>query len=165
MPYIPEEHRMYNLLPHSSKYSGEVFSYPPSEDEIRKLLPESESVIPYGYKSYAEFYDTIDYYISKYGTSESILNELGDKLVAYKEEVYKMNIKENWSVMKYLGNSTPFWGLTKGQYYYWPCSIETPLYEGVIDDEEFTSYFYSTNSELWEIVIDPTGMAAAQISK
>ena len=32
-------------------------------------------------------------------------------------------------------------------------------YEGVIDDEEFTSYLYSTEPEDWEILEDPTGMA------
>ena len=34
-----------------------------------------------------------------------------------------------------------------------------PIYTGVIDDEEFTAYLYPTDPELWEIIVDPTGMA------
>ena len=45
--------------------------------------------------------------------------------------------------------------LTQGKYYYWPCSKESPVYEGVIDDEEFTSYLYPTDAALWEIAEDP----------
>jgi len=66
-----------------------------------------------------------------------------------------MNIKENWSVVNYLGETLDgCMGLTKGRYYYWPCSIETPEYEGVIDDERqryarieerFTDISYATS--------------------
>ena len=92
--------------------------------------------------------------------------------------------KENWSVLKYVGRSTGgIGGFTHGRYYYWPCSVETPEYEGVIDDEEFTSYIASIGNASpyqsldeaaadegvkefasqcadWEIVEDSTGMAA-----
>lgn len=37
--------------------------------------------------------------------------------------------------------------------------LDNPVYEGVIDNEEFTSYLYPTDSDLWEILEDPTGMA------
>lgn len=71
-----------------------------------------------------------------------------------------MSKKENWSVLKYLGVDTNnLFELKKGQYYYWPCSIENLVYEGVIDDEEYTSYVYPTDSESWEIAENPTGMA------
>ena len=41
MPYIPEQHKKYDLLPGSVKHGGEVFSYP-SElvDEIGAYYPE-----------------------------------------------------------------------------------------------------------------------------
>ena len=33
------------------------------------------------------------------------------------------------------------------------------MFCGVIDDEEFTAYLYPTEPHLWEILLDPTGMA------
>jgi len=141
MAYIPEAHKKYNLLPKCAERGGEVFSYPSSEREISKMLPEGEHVVPYGYDSYADFDNQLDQYIQQYGTTNGALNELGQKIVKYKETVHKMNVKENWSVLRYLGETTPnLFGLTQGRYYYWPCFIEDPHYEGVIDDEEFTSY-------------------------
>ena len=116
------------------------------------------------------------------------LNELGHLIIKYKEIVRKMNIKENWSVLHYLGETTPnTFGLTHGRYYYWPCSIEHPEYEGVIDDEEFTSYLayavkdpkisddnfvidggafsaFVDSKHIWEIAEDPTGMATKVLS-
>ena len=183
MAYIPESHKKYNLLPRRTEKGGEVFSYPSTENEISALLPEGEHVIPYGYGSYAEFDEQLDDYIEQYGKTNGILNELGQKLAEYKETVHKMNVKENWSVLRYLGETTSnLFGLKHGQYYYWPCSAEHPEYEGVIDDGEFTSYMaYAienpkitdenavikggkfdsyVGSHIWEIAEDPTGMAA-----
>ena len=188
MGYIPEAHKKYNLLPVSTEEGWEVFSYPSAlENEISKMLPDDEHVIPYGYKSYAAFDEKLDSYIAKYGKSAGVLNKLGHKLLSYKEAIHRMNIKENWSVLKYVGESTPnMFGLTHGKYYYWPCSIECPEYKGVIDDEEFTAYLsYEVSSEppqslnnaqftsysessttkvLWEIAEDPTGMAAKTLA-
>ena len=79
-----------------------------------------------------------------------------------------MNMKEDWSVVRYVGheydNKPRVFGLTRGRCYYWPCSKERPVYEGVIDDEEFTSYLYPCDAECWEIVLDPTGMAARALA-
>ena len=36
---------------------------------------------------------------------------------------------------------------------------DNPTFSGVIDEEEFTAYQFPTDSNLWEIVVDPTGMA------
>ena len=57
MPYIPKEHVKYDLLPFCRKNGGEVFEYP-SEllDKVEKYLPDGESLIPYGYNSYEEYY-------------------------------------------------------------------------------------------------------------
>ena len=63
-----------------------------------------------------------------------------------------------------LGNYRLTKTLTRGRCYYWPCSKERPVYEGVIDDEEFTSYLYPCDAECWEIVLDPTGMAARALA-
>jgi len=187
MAYIPEAHKKYNLLPMCAERGGEVFSYPSTESDISAMLPEGEHVIPYGYDSYADFDNQLDNYIELYGTTNGILNDLGQKLVEYKETVHKMNVKENWSVLRYLGETTSnLFGLKHGQYYYWPCSAEYPDYEGVIDGEEFTSYLaYAIESpkvsddgvvfeggkidsyaglNIWEIAEDPTGMAARVLS-
>lgn len=80
------------------------------------------------------------------GTVGGIPNELGKKILEYKDDIKKRNIKENWSVVKYVGKSTDgAVGFTYGRYYYWPCDVERPEYEGIIDDEEFTSYLAWVN--------------------
>lgn len=162
MPYIPKEHEKYDLLPFCRENSGEVFSYScEMENTICDLLPEGESVIPYGFDSYESFDKQLDDYITQYGTDNGKQNRLGHLLAEYKGNIKLRNIKEIWSIVKYVGESTGgVSGLIHDKYYYWPCSIEEPEYEGVIDDEEFTSYLYPTDSHLWEIAEDPTGMAA-----
>jgi hypothetical protein len=166
MPYVPKEHEKYNLLPSCQKCGGEVFSYPSDIlSDIEKLLPEGEGLIPYGYKSYYEYDVEIDSYITKYGTTHNTLNILGEMLTAYKELIHQMNVKENWSILKYVGETTPdCLDLTPGRFYYWPCSIENPKYEGVIDDEEFTSYLYVISAAQWVIAEDPLGMAASVLN-
>ena len=185
--YIPESHKKYNLLPWCSEKSGEVFSYPSTENDISAMLPEGEDVMPYGYKSYAEFYEQLDRYIEEYGRTDGVLNVLGKKIIEYKKEVHRRNIKENWSVLRYVGeSSSDSFGFTHGCYYYWPCSIENPLYEGVISNLDFTSYVAFAIedpvisdddvvikggklapvaiSTVWELAEDPTGMAAKVLS-
>ena len=75
----------------------------------------------------------------------------------------RMNNKENWSVLRWLGDHFPkgcsVRCVDKGRCYYWPCDIDNPVYQGVIDNEEYTSYWYPTEPEMWEILEDPTGMA------
>ena len=161
MPYIPEQHKKYNLLLHSVEHGGEVFSYP-SElvDEIGAHYPEDTNFIPYGYDSYQEYYDYIEEYKSK--ATDTRIKELFDKL---KHEIGRYNQKENWSVCRYIGKETGLmFGLITGKCYYWPCCAEEPKYEGVIDEEEFTSYWYATDPDLWEILEDPTGMAYEEIN-
>ena len=116
-------------------------------------MPASESLIPYGFFSYEEYYGLI--------VAHSNESALVNMLIDYKLEVMCMNIKENWSVLRYLGcgklEGLPF---TTGRYYYWPCSAESPEYEGIIDDEEFTSYLHEVTPAHLEIVEDHTHMAA-----
>jgi len=188
MAYIPESHEKYNLLSWCNKNGREVFSYPSSlEGGISSKLPEGEDVIPYGYNSYAEFDEQLDLYIEQYGTLNGEISDFGQLIIKYKEIIHKMNVKENWSVLKYLGESTNnVTGLTHGEYYYWPCSIEHPEYEGIITNNEFTSYIawaiespeisdeyevikggkFAPNActNTWEIAEDPTGMAAKVLS-
>lgn len=161
MAYIPLEHRKYKLLPMSREHGGEVFSYPSKLlDDLETYLPEGENMIPYGYDSFEQYMDKMDELASQYFKNE----KLQDVYKQFKEQMIEMNTKEDWSILKYIGESDKnIFGLTRGNVYYWPCSKRNPHYEGVIDDEEFTSYWYPTEAENWQILEDPTGMAYATI--
>lgn len=157
MTYIPKKHEKYNLLPGCRRSGGEVFTYPCSLlRELEKYLPQGHNMMPYGYDSYEEYYKAMDKYAEIYFTEEKLSN-LYKKFI---EEMHQMNDKEQWSVLRYVGESDDrLLGLTHGKAYYWSCSLKNPVYDGVIDDEEFTSYWYSTEACDWEILDDPTGMA------
>ena len=161
MPYIPKKHEKYNLLPLCREDGGEVFDYP-SEliVEVEQIIGTSVGIFPYNFNSYDEYFTSID---------ELILNNannsyLTEKLHKVKEVVQLMNQKEEWSILKYIGpTDNALFGLTHGKNYYWPTRKENPVYNGVIDDEEFTTYLYPTEEKLWEILEDPTGMAKRTI--
>ena len=157
MAYIPKKHEIYDLLPSCKKNGGEVFAYPCSLlSELEKYLPEGLNMMPYGYGSYEEYYAEMDKYAESYFNND----ELSNLYKKFKDEMLQMNDKEQWSVLKYVGKSDDsLFGLTHGRVYYWPCCIMRPIYDGVIDDEEFTSYWYPTEECDWEIIDDPTGMA------
>lgn len=121
-------------------------------------------IMPYGFGSYGEYFgllaDLADRYRESYPEVAEAIESLGTKMKL-------MNVKEDWSVVRYVGSQfdddvIPH--LTKGRCYYWPCSRENPVYEGVVDNEEFTSYMYPCDPESWEIVEDPTGMAARALA-
>ncbi len=170
-PYIPAEHAAYDLLPSCRRSGREVFSYPAELDAIDELVSQHEDpegserrshLIPYGKKSYSEYFSSLSSYADKYRESDPELSELIEWLAA---EVKRMNVKEDWSVVRYTGHQhdddelAGVSGLTRGRCYYWPCSKDRPVYEGVIDNEEFTSYLYPCDASSWEVVADPTGMA------
>ena len=157
MPYIPKEHEKYDLLPYCRKDGGEVFEYPGELlSKTEKLMDAPCSLMPYNYNSYDEYFNMIDSLIAEH--SENI--QIVEKLNEVREMVYKMNQKEEWSILKYLGpTDDACFGLTHGKNYYWPSRKDNPVYCGVIDDEEFTAYLYPTEAKLWEILEDPTGMA------
>lgn len=163
MPYIPKEHKKYNLLPFCQKNGGEVFEYP-SEliNEAEELIGKTTGLVPYNYESYEEYFNYIDLLIKENaGCTKTVtkLRELSD-------EIRDMNQKKEWSILKYIGSADDAcFGLTHGKNYYWPTRKSNPVYCGVIDDEEFTSYLYATESDMWEILEDPTGMAYRTIYK
>ena len=175
MPYIPPAHEKYDILPYCRENGGEVFCYDAFlEDKIREMMPEIEHLIPYGYNSYEEFYDLLDEYIRRYGTVDGQLNELGKLIEEYKEDIKKSNVKEDWSIVRYIGKTTI--SFTQGRYYYWPCTADDPEFSGIIDDEEFTTYAgweldsapqieYGVFGRCWEIAEDPTGMAKKELDK
>jgi len=161
MAYIPKEHEKYDVLPMSRMEGGEVFAYPSQMiEDLGRKLPDDENMIPYGYGSMEEYLHKMEEYAALYFTDESD-KQLFEK---FKSLMKEMNRKEDWSIVRYIGESDDnLFGLTHGCTYYWPCSKNNPKYEGVIDDEEFTSYWYATEPEDWEILSDPTGMAYATI--
>ena len=118
-----------------------------------------------GLLSFGEYFAHLQGFVDKY---EETAPELADSIRQLIESIKRMNVKEDWSVVRYVGHEYDdkprVFGLTRGRCYYWPCSKERPVYEGVIDDEEFTSYLYPCDAECWEIVLDPTGMAARALA-
>ncbi len=156
MPYLPKEHEAYDLLPFCREHGGEVFDYPDFLRDVSELLDPGEEIFPYGFHSYEEYFSALDAIIAAHAAQP----ELAEKLRELRAEMQRMNRKEDWSVVRYVGPSfDPGLSLTSGRCYYWPTSRENPVYCGVVDDEEFTSYLYATDAALWEIVLDPTGMA------
>lgn len=174
-PYIPPEHEKYGLLPGLRESGGEVFSYPAELDAIDEMISEHEDgpdsknreprLIPYNMSSYSEYFEKLSAYEDRYRDSDP---DLTDAISWLAGAVKRMNVKEDWSIVRYVGDQYdgdfPGRGLTKGRCYYWPCSAEKPVYEGVIDDEEFTSYLYPCDPASWEVVSDPTGMAARALA-
>ena len=156
MPYIPKEHEKYNLLPHCHKDGGEAWEYPSKLlCEAKELLP-AENIMPYNFDSYEDYFNKMDSLMELYCGNE----EIAQKLRLLRDEVFKMNQKEEWSILRYIGPTYEgHFGLTNGKNYYWPARKDNPVYCGVIDDEEFTSYLYPTEPNLWEILEDTTGMA------
>lgn len=159
MPYIPEEHKKYPVLPYSRERGGEVFQYHSwPEEQLVELV--GEHLIPYGYDSYEEYFAKIDSLIQLHAKESKTVRLL--ELV--KEGIMEWNQKEDWSICRFVGEDIgEVLGLHQGGYYYWPCTASNPKFGGVIDDEEFTAYQYPTDPDLWEIVVDPTGMARQTI--
>lgn len=172
MPYIPKQHAKYGLLPYCREHGGEVFSYPgllnEVDDKLIKIrqpnLAEGEVpasvIMPYGFDSYEEYYSLLGR-LEEECEDEQLVTSIENLLVI----MQAMNVKEDWSVVRFIGDQeTGMTGLTKGRYYYWPCRKDMPKYEGVVDDEEFTSYLYPCDPDAWEIAEDPTGMAARALA-
>ena len=157
MPYIPPEHEKYDLLPFSRTHGGEVFEYPGRLlCKLEEYIKPEAQLDPYGFASYAEYEAEIDRVASRFADRP----EVTALFIRFKNEIREMNRKEEWSVLRYIGPADDRIGsLTPGRAYYWPSSIANPVYAGVIDDEEYTAYLYPTDSDLWEILEDPTGMA------
>lgn len=173
-PYIPAAHEKYGLLPHRMESGGEVFSYPAELSAIDDWLQEYESkdavdedkrkvlLMPIGYQSYDEYYDMLEAYAEKY---VDIDPDLSQALLLLEDAIRKMNVKEHWSIVRYIGKDRgEAVALTPGKFYYWPCSEACPEYEGVIDDDENTSYLYPCDPDSWEIAEDPTGMATRALA-
>ena len=65
------------------------------------MLSPEESITPYGFKSYDEYFAYIDELIIQNQNNYTLVEILEQVKVHIKE----MNIKEDWSVLKYVGES------------------------------------------------------------
>lgn len=161
MPYIPKEHEKYDLLPFCRAHGYEVFEYPGDLLwKLEKHIKSEEQLDPYGFRSYEEYDTEIDRVSQGFKDQPEVFAVFAQ----FKAQIYEMNRKEEWSVLRYVGPADKYLeGLTPGKNYYWPSRASNPVYTGVVDDEEYTSYLYPTDSDLWEILEDPTGMAYSTI--
>ncbi len=176
-PYIPQAHEQYGLLPFLCEHGGEVFSYPAELDYIDERVAEIEgeteddkrkvTVHPFHAKSYDAYYQSLADLAEKYRSTNP---DLAEDIELVIDIIQSMNVKEEWSIVRYVGDQfdgdplAEMHDLTKGRCYYWPCSNAHPVYEGVIDNEETTSFLYPCDPDSWEIVEDPTGMAARALA-
>lgn len=132
MSYIPKEHSKYNILPNSRKGNWEVVSYDP--DLISEILDLNCGLgFPFQPNTLEEYYNEIDECIKQHP-------EYANKLRAFKQDLINRNNKDNWSILKYVGETNI--NFTNGVYYYVPVFQKGNHYyaDGIIDDEEFTSY-------------------------
>ena len=131
-PYIPKEHIKYDILPNSKKNNWEVVSY--DSDMLDKLQKYHCKIsYPYHPVSLESLYKEIDDCIIQYP-------KLKNLLLKYKKDLIIRNNKLNWGIVKYIGKSNQ--NFTNNHYYYVPMFEKngTIVVDGIIDDEEFTSY-------------------------
>ncbi len=172
MASIPERHLKYGVLPLCRKSGGEVFSYPAElsfiDDMLGNAIDGSRNdrgervslITPYGFNSQEDYLSVLERYAGQVKYSHPTLTV---DLRGLEQSIIALNDKDAWSVVRYVGEASEDIELTPGKCYYWPCCEECPRFEGVIDDEEFTSYMYSPDPSSWEVIDDPTGMAARVI--
>lgn len=151
MSYIPKEHLKYNILPNSRKGKWEVVSY--DSDLINEILDlNCDLEYPFQPTTLDEYYDEIDECIKQYP-------EYSEKLNLFKKDLINRNNKEDWSILKYVGKTND--NFTNGVYYYVPVYKKGNEYcaDGVIDDEEFTSYVAWADTDIatgdFVIICDP----------
>ena len=121
------------------------------------------STVPYNYPSCEAYRTMLE---KEAGRVEAACPFLAHDLRGLGLSVEEMNDKSVWSVLRYVGESDdPGLGFTRGRCYCWPCREASPAYEGVVDDEEFTSYWHEPDPRLCEVLEDPTGMAARTLAE
>ena len=166
-PYIPAEHTRLDLLPSSREQGKEVITMPRELDALIDVIVERDQttreseltyLLPFGYKCFADYFGRLARLSEHYGESDPELSDLIDDIAC---AMARANTKELWSVVRYVGSafSETERILTPGRCYYWPTSPDNPIYQGVIDDSETTTFAYPCDPEHWEIVRDPLGMA------
>lgn len=168
--YIPENHKKYDVLSTCKKYNFEmIISDNNLLHEIEQLtcITDYMGLHPYQrFKSYKEFFDEIDSLISKFPTYEQ-------KIIQYKNSVIKMNNKDLWAIVEYIGESNR--NFTKNKYYYVVMYVESNYWtlRGIIDNEEYDTFLVwdpnSTNpinlNKDFRIIIDPSNTLKNEFTK
>ncbi len=160
MPYIPKAHEKYNMLPICQKYNVEIFVWDNKLfKKIQSLTNLNDHMLcPYQrYKSYDEFLENMNNLINRFPN-------LKREIIEYRKSVMKMNNKDEWGIVQYIGKSN--YEFTNGKYYYVPMYTENGLWTiiGIIDNEEYTAFeVWSTKctnpvnlTENFKIIIDPS---------
>lgn len=169
MPYIPESHKEYNVLPRCKDCNCEFFLW---DHELLTKIKKKTGMLDYminpyrNYESYEAFLDEMDNWIKKYPDCKN-------EIIEYRESVMKMNNKDLWAIVQYLGESN--FDFTNGNYYYVPMYYEGDelIIGGIIDNEEYSAFaswlLTCTNpvdliNDL-KIVIDPSGLLKEEFIK
>jgi hypothetical protein len=182
LPYIPEVHKKYNLLPKLHKTGGDITFFPAipwdKYEELEDLIcSDMDWDYPYNF-TISEMLNVFDGWIAEHGTEDGKLNKAGELFTAWRANVRDWNNKENWSVVRYIGESTPSrdngFELTHGRYYYVPNKTwerdESDSKDGTFDvltDAEQNNTFCIISKKTctnWEIAEDPTGIIAKIIT-
>lgn len=155
--YIPVIHKKYDILPKCKNYNFEMIVWNPGIlDKIQKLTNMTDHMCcPYQrYKSYEEFFVEIDSWINKFPDHKQ-------EIIKYKNSVIKMNNKDLWAIVQYVGESN--WNFTKNKFYYIVMYIEKDSWvvEGIIDNEEYNAFLEWTSNSIdllkdLVIIIDPS---------
>lgn len=158
--YIPEEHKKYNLLPNCHKYNFEIIIHDGlCLRKIKELTNMNDyETGPYQkYRSYKDFFNEIDSWISRFPNCKK-------EIIDYKNNVIKLNNKDLWGIVKYIGKSD--WSFTKDKYYYVVMYKENGnwIIDGIIDNEEYNAFQVwslgcSNPVDLikdFEIIVDPS---------
>lgn len=169
MLYIPENHKKYDVLPTCQKYNVEIFVWDSILlKKIKDITNMSDHMVnPYQrYKSYEEYLAIIDSWICRFPDCKTIIIE-------YKESLMKMNNKDQWAIVQYVGETN--YSFTNGRYYYVVMYVENNswIINGVIDNEEYTAFeVWSSkcsepidlNKDL-KIIIDPSNRLEKEFYK
>lgn len=167
--YIPNAHQKYNVLPISRNFKFEIIIVNLNlKNKIRKLtkMTDYETSTYQNYESYEDFFDVLNSWINKFPIYKK-------EILEYKNSVIKINNKDLWAIVKYIGKSNR--NFTKNNYYYIVMYKENNSWviEGIIDNEEYDAFqVWSPNCthpvnliKDFEIIIDPSNNLLKEFAK
>ena len=161
MTYIPNSHKKYNLLPICILNDVEMIITDISlRNKIEKIVNKTKGMRLHPYcrfKTYQDYFNELEDLINQFPNYKVDILE-------YKNSIVKMNNKDLWAIVKYIGESN--FSFTKDKYYYVVMYLENNswIIEGIIDNEEYDAFQVwlpgNTNpinlNTDFEIVIDPS---------
>ena len=167
--YIPSSHKSYNVLPISRRFNLEIIIVDLNlKNKIRKLtnMTDHETSTYQNYESYEDFFDVIDSWVNKFPIYKK-------EILEYKNSVIKINNKDLWAIVKYVGKSNR--NFTKNKYYYVVMYKENNswIINGIIDNEECDAFHVWSPKcthpvnliKDFEIVVDPSNSLSKEFAK